>query len=122
MNGEIVALATSDEVVVAATRDRIVMTRSAECRVQSAECGWLAERSISTELGDLTSVAADGDGVWIGGTRGLAHYGFEGRAFVFFIGTTDVPGPVLDLATDDRYLWVATDRGLVRFDKTALGG
>jgi ligand-binding sensor domain-containing protein len=118
MNGEIVALATSDEIVVAATRDRIVIrTGSGE---QGAGSGWLAERSISTELGDLTSVAADGDGVWIGGTRGLAHYGFAGRAFVFFIGTTDVPGPVLDLATDDRYLWVATDRGLVRFDKGAL--
>jgi hypothetical protein len=27
----------------------------------------------------------------------------------------DLPGPVNDLAVDSDYLWVATDRGLVRF-------
>jgi hypothetical protein len=96
---------------------------SAECRVQSGECeqqGWFAERVISVELGDLTSVAVDRDGVWVGGTRGIAHYQIATRAFVFFNAPGDVPGPVLDLATDEQYLWVATERGLVRFVKAAL--
>ena len=31
-----------------------------------------------------------------------------------------LPGPVRDLAVDDRYLWVATGGGLVRFDKRAV--
>ena len=34
----------------------------------------------------------------------------------------DLPAPVRDLTVTDRYLWVATDSGLVRLDRcTALG-
>jgi hypothetical protein len=33
----------------------------------------------------------------------------------FFSTPGDLPGQVTDLAVDDRYLWVATLRGLVRF-------
>jgi len=128
LNAPIVSIATNGDTVVVATRDRLVIRtgsgeQSAECRVQNAECveqGWFVERAISVELGDLTSVAADRDGVWVGGSRGIAHYQLVTRAFVFFNAPGDVPGPVLDLATDDRYLWVATERGLLRFDKGAL--
>lgn len=80
----------------------------------------MVERVISVELGDLTSVAVDRDGVWVGGTRGIAHYDIATRAFVFFNAPGDVPGPVLDLTSDERYVWVATDLGLVRFEKSVL--
>jgi hypothetical protein len=135
LKGEIVSLAANGDTVIVATRDRVVVTTgsaergagsgatSAECRVQNADCGeqaWLVERVISVELGDLMAVAVDRDGVWVGGTRGIAHYDIATRAFVFFNAPGDVPGPVLDLATDERYVWVGTEAGLVRFDKTAL--
>jgi len=135
LNGEIVSLAAIGDTVVVATRDRMVVTTgsvergagsgatSAECRVQNEDCGeqgWLVERVISVELGDLTSVAVDLDGVWVGGTRGIARYDIATRAFVFFNAPGDVPGPVLDLTTDERYVWVATDQALVRFEKSVL--
>ena len=71
-------------------------------------------------MGDLTALAADGEGVWIGGERGVAFYRFGSRAFQFYNALGDLPGRVNDLAVDDEYLWVATDRGLVRFTKSAM--
>ena len=34
----------------------------------------------------------------------------------------DLPAPVRDLAVSGRYLWVATDSGLVRLDRRAALG
>ncbi|MDH3456960.1 MAG: hypothetical protein OER90_08970 [Gemmatimonadota bacterium] len=108
----IVALAIRAETLVAATPERLVW------RAPHGE--WLVERVLTGELGDLTSLAADGDGVWIGGERGVAFYRFGSRAFQFYNAPGDLPGRVSDLDVDDRYLWVATDRGLVRFTKGAM--
>lgn len=113
LRGEVVALAHNDQVLVTALRDRIVWQQL------DAPFGWTVERRLP-ELGELTSLAADRDGVWVGGTRGFAHYHPESRAFLAFNAPGDVPGVVRDLAVDDRYLWVATTGGLVRFEKRAV--
>jgi hypothetical protein len=108
----IVAVAVRGETVAAATRERIAW------RAPHGE--WIVERVLMGELGDLSVLAADGDGVWIGGERGVAFYRFGSRAFAVYNAPGDVPGRVRDLAVDDRFLWVATDRGLVRFTKSAM--
>ncbi len=108
----IIALTLRAETVVAATMDRLVW------RAPHGE--WLVERVLTGEMGDLTALAADGEGVWIGGERGVAFYRFGSRAFQFYNALGDLPGRVNDLAVDDEYLWVATERGLVRFTKSAM--
>ena len=113
LRDEVVALARNEQILVAALRDRIVW------QPLNAPFGWTVERRLP-ELGELTSLAADRDGVWIGGARGFAHYHPETRAFLVFNSPGDVPGAVRDLAVDDRYLWVATAGGVVRFEKRAV--
>jgi len=113
LRDEVVALAHNEQILVAALRDRIVW------RALDAPAAWTVERRLP-ELGELTAVTADAAGIWIGGTRGFAHYHPETRAFLVFNSTGDVPGAVRDLAVDDRYLWVATAGGLVRFEKRAV--
>jgi ligand-binding sensor domain-containing protein len=75
---------------------------------------------MSPAIGASTALAADPDGgVWIGGTRGLAHADL-GRAHLRALTVPlDLPAAVRDLAADGDYLWVATDSGLVRLDRRA---
>ena len=103
--------------MAAVTRDRLVVRVSGE---QSAR--WLVERSIGGDLGMLSSLFADSEGLWVGGERGFARYHLEARQFSFVNSPGDIPGRVHDLAADDRYLWVATDGGVVRFEKRAVEG
>jgi ligand-binding sensor domain-containing protein len=123
---EIVALTLSDSVLVVGLRDRLVWRSVvADSRAPTDDSrvpiagGWQVERTIP-EIGELTSLAADGDAVWIGGSRGFAHYRPATRSFVFHAAPGDVPGVVWDLAVDERYLWLATDGGLVRVLKRAV--
>jgi ligand-binding sensor domain-containing protein len=108
----IAAMAFAGDTLVVGLWDRIAW------RPPAGE--WRVERVLIAELGDITSLAPDVGGVWIGGTRGFAFYRFEARAFAFFDARGDVPGPVRDVAAGEQYLWVGTDGGLVRFTKTAL--
>lgn len=112
LSGPIVALARSGAALVAATPDRIIWRRNG--------AAWTVERVISSELGTISSLAADSGGVWVGAEAGMAFYRFSGRGLVTFRAPDDVPGPVRDLAVSGGYLWVATDRGLVRFARQAL--
>jgi ligand-binding sensor domain-containing protein len=112
LRDRVTALAFAGDTLVASLRDRIAW--------RTPEGTWLVERVVTGELGDLTSLAPDAGGTWIGGTRGVAFYRFATRAFAFLNATGDIPGSVRDIAADDRYLWVATDAGLVRFTKGAI--
>lgn len=71
-------------------------------------------------LGVPTVLAPDPDGgVWIGGTQGLARVDL-GRSLIRTLTVpVDLPAAVRDILADDDYLWAATDRGLVRFDRRA---
>jgi len=113
---EIVAVVSADDVLAAATRRRLLW------RIPSSGDSWVVERPLLGELGEITALAVDVGGVWIGGARGLARYRFESRQFTFFNAPGDVPGPVWDLAIDEQFLWVATDGGLVRFDLDTVRG
>ncbi len=129
----VVALALSADTLVVATRERIIWrplasgqstaeSRRPPARGQEPESPrrWVVERVISTELGELTALAGDAAGVWIGGIRGISLYRFSTRDFLFFNTPGDLPGAVRDLAVTTRYLWVATEGGLVRFARSSL--
>ena len=116
----IVALAFSGDILAVATRDRILW-RGAESGEPGA--GWTVEPPVSGRLGTLTAVVGDaGGGIWLGGERGMASYRFATRQFTFFATPGDLPGVVRDLAVDEQYVWVATDGGVVRFDRRAVEG
>ena len=108
----IFAMTRAGDAIVAAT-DRSVVWRD------SSSGAW-KEVPLSLALGRPTTLAADPDGgVWVGGTQGLARVDLA-RAFIRTLTVpVDLPAAVRDVATDRDYLWVATDSGLVRFDRRA---
>jgi ligand-binding sensor domain-containing protein len=89
---------------------------------------WRAERP-TAPVGRIAMVRGDPDGgaetsggVWLGGTGGLTFWRLGGAATRVLRYPGDLPGNVRDLALDQRFLWVATDEGLVRFDRGAALG
>jgi hypothetical protein len=112
LRGPVAVLAASAGRLVMATRDRILW--------RNADGMWIPEAPFG-ELGRITALGADEDGVWIGGELGVQYFRFENREFLRAAGPGDLPGAVRDLAASDRYLWVGTENGLVRLEKRALG-
>ena len=108
----IYAMARAGDTIVAAT-DRSLVWRD-------PTTGTWTDLPLSLALGRPTTLAADPDGgVWIGGTQGLARADLA-RAFVRALTVpVDIPAAARDLIADQDYLWVATDSGLVRFDRRA---
>ena len=105
---------------VARARDTIVAATDRSLLWRDPATGAWKELPLSLALGRPTALAADPDGgVWIGGTQGLARADL-GRAFVRTLTVpVDLPATVRDVLADQDYLWVATDSGLVRFDRRA---
>jgi ligand-binding sensor domain-containing protein len=108
----IVAVTRVADTVVAATVDRILWRAGTET--------WLVERSFAADLGVIAALTADSGGVWIGGSGGLARYWFATRALSVLHAPADVPGAVRGVAVSRRYIWAATNAGLVRFRREAV--
>jgi hypothetical protein len=75
---------------------------------------WALGPNLSALLGRLRRFAADGTGFWLAGERGLGYARLNAPP-LRTLREGDLPGAINDLAVDSDYLWVATDRGLVRF-------
>jgi len=107
----IFAMARAGDTIVAAT-DRSLVWRD-------AANAW-KELPFSLALGRPTALASDPEGgVWIGGTQGLAHADLARAHIRTLTVPVDLPAAVRDLVADRNYVWVATDSGLVRFDRRA---
>jgi ligand-binding sensor domain-containing protein len=70
-------------------------------------------------VGRLRRFVAEGPGFWVAGDRGIG-FARLGMPPVRLLLQGDLPGAVNDLAVDEEFLWVATDRGLVRFRLNAI--
>ena len=105
------ALASRSDTLVVAFRDRITW------RFDTGQ--WAGSRTVA-ELGDILALDIDEEGVWLGGLAGLGYYQFRSESFQRVALATDLPGPVRDIAVKDGFVWVATGRGLVRFERSAL--
>ena len=108
----VAALAVAQGHPVMATRDRILW--------RDSDGRWVQESPIGG-LGRITALAADGDGVWVGGELGVQFFRFGTREFLTAAGPGDLPGAVRDLAVSGDLIWVGTERGLVRIEKRAVG-
>ncbi len=71
-------------------------------------------------LGDVTTLAGDRDGVWLGGRGGVQFFRFESLGFTVAAGQGDLPGAVRDIAVSEQYIWIGTDGGLVRLQRDAV--
>mgnify|MGYP001425985975 CR=1 FL=1 len=107
----IVALVRSADTLVAATPDQLAWR-------DPAGGAWTVVRPLA-DLGRLTTLAGDAGGVWVGGTGGLAFWHVGAGTFRALVVPLDLPAPVRDVAVAPPWLWVATDSGLVRFDRRA---
>lgn len=112
----VVALARRADTLFVATSEQLAWRDPVSGR-------WTVARP-RADLGRLTALAGDvgGDGVWIGGTGGLAFWRPARSTFLTLRVPGDVPAPVRDLALDPQYIWVATDSGVVRFARAAVLG
>lgn len=108
----IIALASLGDTVVALTRDQLLW-------LDPRTGAWTLGPNLSGLLGGLRSFAADGEGFWVAGERGV---GFARLATppLLSLREGDLPAVSNDLAVDREYLWVATDGGLVRFRLSAI--
>jgi len=112
LRAPIVALSQIGDTVVAATTDQLAWRDPVSGQ-------WTLLRP-GTAVGGITVLAADRDGVWVGGSTGLAYWRV-GRALsrsLLVLG--DLPSAILDVVVLPPYVWVATDSGLVRLRRDAL--
>ena len=103
----VVDLAPLADTLVALTRDELLWRDPRTKR-------WTLGPNLSGFLGRLRRFVADGSGFWVAGDRGVG-FARLGTPPLQPLQPGDLPGLANDLAVDDEYLWIATDRGLVRF-------
>jgi ligand-binding sensor domain-containing protein len=103
----VVDLAPLADTLVALTRDELLWRDPRTKR-------WTLGPNLSGFLGRLRRFVADGSGFWVAGDRGVG-FARLGTPPLQPLKPGDLPGLANDLAVDDEYLWIATDRGLVRF-------
>jgi len=110
----IVALARSADTLVAATADQLAWR-------DPGGGAWTVVRPLA-DVGRLTALAGDEGGVWVGGTQGLGFWHIARGTFHALRVPLDLPAAVRDVVVAAPWLWVATDSGLVRFDRQAALG
>jgi hypothetical protein len=107
----IVAVTRLADTVVAATVDRLLWRAGAG--------PWRVFRPLG-EVAPIYALAGDASGLWVGGRAGLAHVRLAAGAVAPFPVPRDVPAAVRGIAVSERYVWLATEAGLVRFSRDAL--
>ena len=80
---------------------------------------WTLGPNLSAVLGGLRNFTPDGAGFWVVGERGVAFARLSTPP-MRPLRAGDLPGAAYDVAVDDKFLWVATDAGLVRFRLDAV--
>lgn len=114
LRAPVVALARDADTLVAVFADQVAWRDPALAR-------WTVERPRAA-LGTLTAAASDGGGVWLGGTLGLAWWDIGRGMYQRLTIPGDLPAPVRDVQASPRWVWVATDSGVVRLRRDAIVG
>ncbi len=112
LRGAVVALAHLGDTLVAATGDQLAWRDPASGQ-------WTLTRA-GAPIGSISVLAADRDGVWVGGSIGLAFWNVGRSTFRALRVPGDLPPTIRDLVALPPYVWVATDSGLVRLRRDAV--
>ncbi len=108
----ILGFALAGDTLVGLTRDQMVWR-------DPRSGGWSLGPNLSGLLGRIRRFTPAGDGFWVAGDRGVGYTRLTG-APLLPVREGDLPGFATDLAVDREYLWVGTERGLVRFRLDAV--
>jgi ligand-binding sensor domain-containing protein len=111
LRAPIVALTSVGDTVVAAT-NRALYWRD------PATGSWQAAASVP--LSAVEQLTSDDHGVWVTGPDGVAYGSLRGEWWARLAPPGDLPGRPTGVATGTRWIWVATERGLVRFARGAI--
>jgi ligand-binding sensor domain-containing protein len=76
---------------------------------------------LGNAVGRLHTVVNGKEGLYIAGDRGVGFAQLNRAINRALTAPGDLPDRVTDLAVDDRYLWVTTLKGLVRFQLDVVG-
>jgi ligand-binding sensor domain-containing protein len=108
----VVALSSLGDTLVGLTRDQMLWR-------DPRTSAWTLGPNLSAVLGGLRNFTPDGAGFWVVGERGVAFARLSTPP-MRPLRAGDLPGAAYDVAVDDKFLWVATDVGLVRFRLDAV--
>ena len=114
LRAPVVALARNGDTLVAVFPDQVAWR-------DPAAAHWTVERPRAA-LGTLTAAGSDAGGVWLGGTLGLAWWNIGRGVYRRLEIPGDLPAPVRDVQASPRWVWVATDSGVVRLRRDAVVG
>ena len=115
------AMALRDPVVAVALRGDTILAASAGQLVMRAGGAWSTSTLPGHSLGQhLRIVPDERAGFWIAGTMGIGYFEPGRRVWNALTAPGDVPLPVRDIAASRNYAWVATDQGVVRFERRVL--
>jgi ligand-binding sensor domain-containing protein len=106
-------------IALARVRDTIVLATSDHFAWRDPATGQWTVVPGRGDLGQVSAMAGADDGVWIAGSSGVAFWDPARGHFQVLHVPYDVPAAARDLALDPTYLWIATDSGVVRFDRDA---
>jgi len=107
----VVALAVKGDTILAALPNRLALRAGGVWRIVDPP---------GVSIGRFTVVAPDARGFWLGGAQGLAFYQPASNVWRALTSTGDLPLPVLDVAAEGDYVWVATPGGVVRLLRRVL--
>ncbi|MCF8345692.1 MAG: response regulator [Bacteroidales bacterium] len=78
------------------------------------------DRSIPLLLNTLTIHADQNGFLWFGGPNGLTRYSIKNNNMKHFNSSNGLDADAIyDIVGDERYLWLSSDKGLLRFDPNA---
>jgi len=108
----IVAIAVRGDTIVAATPTRFVVR---------AGGAWSLVEPPGASIGEIIRIVADERaGFWVAGSSGFAWFEPSHPLWIALVSPGDVPLPVRDIAATRDYVYVATDAGVVRYERRVL--
>jgi ligand-binding sensor domain-containing protein len=110
-----------EPVLAAALRgDSILAATPTRFFVQDAG-GWRAVDAPGAPIGRVSAITADArGGFWIAGDQGFAFFDPSRSVWNALFTAADVPQPVRGITASRDYVWVATDIGVVRYERRLL--
>ena len=109
LRSQVTALASSDSLVVIATRDVLVRL--------DLRSGRLLPRLLAPDVGQvggIEHVAADARTIWVSGSRGVLAITRGTDVGRFLSAQSELPGAPADILLTDEFAWIATSAGVVR--------
>jgi hypothetical protein len=105
------AIAMRGDTILAATPTHLLLR---------AGGAWRVSDPTGPPIGAIVAITPGQTGFLLAGDRGIAWFDPVRPLWNALIQPGDVPQPVRDIAATRDYIWVATDIGVLRYEKRVL--